>query len=192
MLSGCSFQPASDHSISALPGILRLKLPTGGFCRALGLWDTLGGGRSVGSPNTFEELGNSKSFWKLTKIISIPRLWKFLKLYRIGSVLLPLLPCLITHISLSLSGLWLYWPPCDSSATPHQGLSLHTLFILPELSFPPGDLHESLSYLLCLFWNIIFLVKLSLIPLFNTIPSWHSLLSFTAFIALSQSLALPQ
>ena len=97
------------------------------------------------------------------------RLWEFLELYKIASILLPLFSWL--H--------FLHLPhfPHHSPVSDHTGLLViprthHrlSLYILCFLSlkvslFPPGDLQGSILLPWSLFWNITLLVSPSLITL---------------------------
>ena len=156
--------------------------------------------QTVGLSNTFEELWISKSpFWTIGRLISMLRIWEFLELYKIGSVLLPLFS-------------WPHFPhlphfphfPHHSPVSNHNGLFAiplahhqHSLciFSLKVSLFPHGFLQGSILPPLSLFWNIILLVRPSLITLFKLInylvlalPYWP----FHLFISLPHSSPWPQ
>lgn len=115
-----------------------------------------------------------ENFWKLTRIISVSRLWEFSRALQNWVCPAPFASRTSSPTSLCRSlvsdytGLWFL--------RGHTGLSLRTLFPLPSWC-----LLGSLSSLLSLLWNAISPVKPSSITLFtlHTVPCWHSLLTFS-------------
>lgn len=130
-----------------------------------------------------------ETFWKLTRIVSMLRLWQFPRALQHCVCLLPFLD-LIAHVSLSLSGLWLYWPVVPQ-ATPGC-LCTHCSLSMKLSPFPPGACLGPSLPSLCLLWNTIFPVKHSLITFFNFAycSCWHSLLTFSITLVIMATLLL--